>query len=120
MKNPTHVTPALIKHLADRFTPEMIGDKIEELLNATHVTRLGQRIADNRAQEAGVKLLLSYMIGLPVQRQEIISLNFDSLEELQRRAQQSPALRAALARVVETLPEDVQNAPPSVYPKGSE
>lgn len=120
LENPAHITPALLAHLTKRFSPEFIGDKINELLEATHLTKGGQEIADNRAREAGVKLLMSYMVGLPVQRQEIVQFNFDSLDTLRERAKTSPALRAALARVLETLPDDVQNAPPSIYPAGSE
>jgi hypothetical protein len=107
LNNPSHVTPALISHLAGRFSPEFIAGKIDELLNATHVTKGGQVIADNRAREAGLRLLMAYLIGPPVQRQEIVQVNFDSLEELQRRAQQSPALRAAVAKILEPLPGNI-------------
>ena len=97
---PGNVTPALVAHLASRFSPEFIAGKVEELLNATHVTQGGREIADNRAREAGLKLLMAYLVGLPVQRQEIVQVSFDSLEELQKRAQQSPALRSAVAKIL--------------------
>ncbi len=120
LQNPSHVTPALISHLAGRFSPEFIAGKIDELLNATHVTKGGKRIADNRAREAGLKLLMAYLIGLPVQRQEIVQVNFDSLEELQRRAQQSPALRAAVAKILEPLPGGLQSdGPPNFQEEDS-
>lgn len=102
------VTPNLIAHLAGRFSPEFIAGKIEELMGATHVTAGGKLIPDNRAREAGLRLLMAYLIGLPVQRQEIVQLNFDSLEELQRRAQQSPALRSAVAKILEPTPGSIQ------------
>lgn len=110
MRTPGNVTPALINHLAEKFSPEFIAGKIEELLNATHLTKGGQAISDNRAREAGLKLLMSYLIGLPVQRQEILQLNFDSLEELQKRAQQSPTIQAAVARVL--APTNIQSDGP--------
>jgi hypothetical protein len=51
---------------------------------------------------------MAYLIGLPVQRQEIVQVNCDSLEELQRRAQQSPALKAAVKKILEPVPEVIQ------------
>jgi hypothetical protein len=110
LSNPSSVSQALVDHLSKRFPPEYIAEKVAELLVATHVTRGGNPIADNRAREAGVKLLLSYLVGLPVQRQEIVNVNIDSLADLQQRAQQSPALRQAVAKLLgEDQPNHVQS-----------
>lgn len=113
LREPKNITPALIAHLAEKFPPERIVQKIEQLLEAKYYTKDGKEHTDTRAIESGLKLLLSYLIGLPVQRQEIVQVNCDSLEELQRRAQQSPALRAAAARILDELPASVQFDPPA-------
>lgn len=114
---PTNITPALIGYLTHKFPPSLIAEKIGELMEAIHITKGGDPIPDNRAREAGLKLLISYLVGLPVQRQEIVQLNFDSLEELQKRAQQSPTIQAAVARVLAPIPaKDVQNDGPLESP----
>ncbi|MDR1190654.1 MAG: hypothetical protein LBK60_03180 [Verrucomicrobiales bacterium] len=102
--NPANVTPALVRHLAEHFTVERIRGKIDELLEATHVTQGGRVIPDNRAREAGLKLLLAYLIGLPVQRQEILTGTVEPLETLERRLRNSPALRQTLTRMLAETP----------------
>ena len=90
-----------MRHLSERFPPELIAKKIAELLDATHVTAGNRTIADNRAREAGLKLLLGYLIGLPVQRQEIITRHTSTLEELQAKVKNSPELRRAIAELLD-------------------
>ena len=101
LSTPGNVTAGLMQHLAERFTPELIADKIAELLHATHVTSGNRTIADNRAREAGLKLLLGYLIGLPVQRQEIITRHTSTLEELQAKVKNSPEMRRAIAELLD-------------------
>ncbi|MEZ0300001.1 MAG: hypothetical protein ACAI35_26400 [Candidatus Methylacidiphilales bacterium] len=101
---PGSISPAVMAHLSKRFPPDYIAGKIGELLEATHIVTGGREVPDNRARESGLKLLMTYLIGLPVQRKEIVQLTVDSLEDLQRRAQQSPALRAAVEKVVGSAP----------------
>jgi hypothetical protein len=105
-----NVSAQVIERLAERFTPDEICRRIEDLLDATHLSGGGKQIPDNRAREGGLKLLLSYLVGLPVQRQEIVTVNFDSLESLKERAKASPSLRASLAKVQAQAqaPVDVQ------------
>ena len=94
------VSQKLIETLSERFTPEMIVGYIEQLLEATHVTKGGNHIPDNRARESAVKLLLAYMVGLPVQRQEIIQKFIDGSKDTEEAILASPALRATLARKI--------------------
>jgi hypothetical protein len=94
------VSQKLIETLAERFTPERIVGYIEDLLAATHVTKGGNIIPDNRAREAAVKLLLAYVVGLPVQRQEIIQKFIDGSLDTEEAILASPALRSTLARKI--------------------
>jgi hypothetical protein len=94
------VSQKLIETLAERFTPERIVGYIEDLLAATHCTKGGQVIPDNRARESAVKLLLAYVVGLPVQRQEIIQKFIDGSKETEEAILASPALRSTLARKI--------------------
>ena len=103
LSTPGNVTAGLMQHLAERFTPELIADKIAELLHATHVTSGNRTIADNRAREAGLKLLLGYLIGLPVQRQEIFTRHTTTLDELKAQAK-GPELRAAIMELLDEKP----------------
>jgi hypothetical protein len=102
LESPRNVTPELIAHLAEKFSPELIAKKLEALLNATHVTAGGKVIDDNRAQEAGLKLLLAYLVGLPIQRQEIINVHVAGMQELTDKAMASPALQSLAQRLVDT------------------
>jgi hypothetical protein len=96
---PAGVTPNLVAYLVQEFPPEYIAAKIRELMEATHTTKGGKQIVDYRAREAGVKLALAYIEGTPIGRQQVMTVSVDSLDELQRRAQGSPALRTAVARL---------------------
>jgi len=99
------MAPATMAELARRFSPEKIGDLLEELCNAESVTNGGRRIADNRTRLAAVTLTLAYLIGRPVERQEIISVNLDadSSAGLFERLKASPALRSSLKKLLEDV-----------------
>ena len=103
---PANVTKELVSYLAERFPPDLIAGKIEELLHATHKTRGGNDIPDNRAREAAVKLLISYLVGLPIQRTENVNINIDSMEDLQSRMKSSPAVQAALNGLISVIPDE--------------
>jgi hypothetical protein len=115
LSEPGSISPKLMQHLAERFSAELIGDKIAELLHATHVTSGNRVITDNRALEAGLKLLLGYLIGLPVERREVIMRQVTTLEDLQAQAKSSPELRRALAELLdEKVPWKVDKSGPKV------
>jgi hypothetical protein len=99
---PEDISSKLTKYLIGRFTPEVIGNKIAELLEATHVTNGGKLIVDNRAREAGLKLALAYTIGLPIVRQEIKTHTiFETSEDVLKRAENSPAFKRSVAELHE-------------------
>jgi hypothetical protein len=63
------ITVSVLDEITKRITPRMIAVGIEQLLNA----KLSNGQPDVRAIESGIKLYLNYTVGLPVQRQEIIT-----------------------------------------------
>ncbi len=84
-----------IRHIASVVTVEEIGQRIRLLLDA----KLSNNQPDVRAIEAGLKLWLSYVIGLPVQRQEIVQHRITSggsLADLLADPAAKQALRKAL------------------------
>lgn len=101
LANPSTISKRLASQLAESFPPETIVEKLKELLNAQMVTKGGQVRPDTRTQESAMKLLLSYTIGLPVQRSENITVNVTpSSEDIQAQIAGSPALRAELAEMI--------------------
>ena len=103
--------------LAQKFSPQLIAEKIGLLLEArrTVVVRSTEMVdgrekkvdtpiveQDMRAMESGLKLLLAYMVGLPVQRQEVVQVNLDadSAVGLKERLMKSPALCEALKKML--------------------
>ena len=87
--------------LVEQFAPETIVEKIEELLNAEVVTKGGEVRPDTRTRESAVKLLLSYTIGLPIQRTQNITMNVtQSDDDVQELIDGSPTLRAELAEMI--------------------
>ena len=115
------VSVSLINALAEKFPPERIVGYIEALMVATHKTNGGQIIPDNRAREAGTKLLMSYLVGLPIQRQEIVNINVDGNNEAAEKAiLGSPALRSALAAKIQQAEEEERKSlPPSEHNRGN-
>lgn len=85
--------------IAEKLPPERIVERLDQLIHATRTTRHGVEI-DSRAVESGVKLWLAYVVGLPIQRQEVVSvnLNADSSLDIEERLANSPALREQLRR----------------------
>ena len=67
--NPAALTPAVMTAIARKVSPERIADCIAMLLEA----ELSNGQPDVRAIESGIKLYLNYMVGMPVQRQEIVT-----------------------------------------------
>lgn len=94
------LTPKVLAILAEKVPVEEIGDKIRALLDAK--TKDGTR-SDFRAVEAGLKIWLSYVVGLPVQRTENVNVNLDADAGagLRERLAKSPALRSALRKALE-------------------
>lgn len=101
LTDPRTINKEVVVALARVVSPETIGKKIKEMLDMTRPTRYGPA-PDVRAMEAGVKLWLAYTAGLPLQRQEIVSVNVDadSAMGLEDRLAHSPALMAMMESII--------------------
>lgn len=89
--------------LSGRFPPDLIADKIETLLNATEkkFNHKGEEVYEGPnfgAIAKGLDLVLAYTEGLPVKRQETVTIALQGRKELEAHAKKSPAFRRSLAK----------------------
>jgi hypothetical protein len=93
--------------IADKFGDGRLAQLLSELCDAKCITKGGHEIADNRTRLAAVSLALAYLIGRPVERQEILTVNVDADAEagLEERLKNSPALRKVFRRVLDSIEE---------------
>ena len=98
-----HYSPKLIEAIAVRFPVDAIVDLLVSLVNAEIITKGGHRIADNRTRLAAATLMLNYLVGRPVERQEIVTVNVDADSEagMMDRLAKSPALRASFRKILD-------------------
>ncbi|MFT4177531.1 MAG: hypothetical protein QM627_12875 [Luteolibacter sp.] len=89
--------------VADRFGGEKVAALLDELCVAECITNGGRKIPDNRTRLAAVTLVLAYLVGRPIERQEIISVNMgaDDEQRLLERLVASPALRQAFRKALD-------------------
>jgi len=94
--------------IADRFGGQKLADLLYELTEAKAITKGGHEIADNRTRLAATSLALAYLIGRPVERQEILTVSVDADAEagLAQRLKSSPALRQVFRRVLDEIDGD--------------
>lgn len=101
---PSPQTPAqrLAAELAAGVAPEQVLHTLRQALAADTVARDGSRQPDHRARLDAAKLLLSYTVGLPIQRTESIAVNLDadSALGLKERLRNSPALRESMRKML--------------------
>lgn len=95
------IGPALLARLAEMVPVELVAQKILQLLHAEIVNARGESYPDNRAIEAGVKLYMSYQVGMPVQRQVIVTEARETTGQTLERLLASPASRRALQSVLD-------------------
>lgn len=100
--NAAAITAKVVECIASRIPPERIAKAIDKLLDAKRMTKFGPE-EDPRAMEAGVKLYLSYIVGMPTQRIEQVNVNVDADTEagMEERLKASPALRAKLQQMLD-------------------
>lgn len=101
LQDPREINREIVFALARKVPADKIADKIDELIEMKRETKVG-RVTDVRAMEAGIKLYLAYVVGMPTQRQEIVSvsLDADSSIGLAERLQNSPALLKSLKEII--------------------
>jgi hypothetical protein len=96
---PNNVNAALTDELIKRFPPSLIADALAGMLKAT-IQKGGHPYPDTKTRAEAIKLILAYMVGLPVQRQEVIQYRVDAVQSLLERAGGSPELTAALEQAL--------------------
>jgi hypothetical protein len=101
LQDPREINREIVFALARKVPASRIADKIDELIEMKRQTKDGV-VTDVRAMEAGIKLYLAYVVGMPTQRQEIVSvsLDADSSIGLAQRLANSPALLKSLKEVI--------------------
>lgn len=102
LSDPTSLGREIMAAIAAKIPPSKIADTIHKLLDSSRTLKNGTVLADTRAMEAGVKLYLAYMVGVPVQRQEVINVNVDADASagLLERLKASPAFRDQLGKLL--------------------
>lgn len=88
--------------LARRISNKRLVDVLWECMHATTVLKNGVVIPDWRARLEAIKLILAYMIGTPIARQEIVvsQLDDDDDEDFIDKMARSPMLLACMKRQI--------------------
>lgn len=104
LSDPRTINKEVVVALARKVSPDLVADKIKQLLDMTRMTKAGE-VPDVRAMEAGIKLYLAYAVGLPTQRSEIVQVNVDADNALglEERLRHSPALRAMFRKMLDNV-----------------
>jgi hypothetical protein len=108
LADPSNCTLNVLKFVLDKFDQKWLVEQIEKLSTATHLTKGGQEIDDNRAHEAAIKLVLemrkldlSYSVGLPLERKEIKYTDVNGTGVMEKLLQTTAGI-AALERTIAT------------------
>jgi hypothetical protein len=101
IRQASDIGPEMLTRLAAKVSPEDIAELIRTMITAEHETKSGALYPDWRAREAGAKLWMSYMIGMPVQRQIVVNETRESTGQTLERLLASPASRRALQSVLD-------------------
>ena len=102
MADPNSINREVLIALAAVCTPELLADRVMMLVNATRINKAGEEEPDIRAMEAGLKLAYSYLVGLPIQRQQVMMQHSeaDGTMGLAERMKHSPALRESFRKML--------------------
>lgn len=105
--NPATISREVIASIAKHVTPDKVGRVIGRMLDAKRFLKNGDELDDTRTQEAGLKLYLAYMVGMPVQRTEAVNINLDadSAVGMEERLRNSPALRSMFRKMLDKVEE---------------
>jgi len=100
--------------IANKFGGETMADMLYELCGAECVTNGGKKIPDNRTRLAALTLAMAYLVGRPVERSEVVTVNLDAdaTAGLAERLKNSPALRETFRRILDAAEEGAPSPPP--------
>lgn len=101
MKTAPTTTPSqqLAEALDAQISSERISEVLSEALTATIRSRAGTVEPDWRTRMTAATLALSYKVGKPIERQQILTqtLAADPIADIEDRLAKSPSLRRSLA-----------------------
>ncbi|MBC8001081.1 MAG: hypothetical protein H7X97_00720 [Opitutaceae bacterium] len=102
---PGEISREVLYAIHKHVDPDKVGMVISKMLDATRSLKDGRELPDTRTQEAGVKLYLAYMVGMPVQRTEAVNVNLDadSSVDIEARMENSPALLDQMEKLIERV-----------------
>jgi len=92
-----------LAEVLEKEIPESrIARTLSECMSAVSISRSGAVEPDYRTRLAAAQLALSYKIGKPVERAEVVQLNLgaDDAPDLSARLAHSPALREAFRKML--------------------
>lgn len=112
--HPSALGPKAVEELARRIPIDRVITLLENMMGAVMVSNsIGKAMRERgeapppdwRAREAAVKIYLSYVVGMPVQRQHLVKETLTTPTDPTQDLAASPAARAALARMLAASPE---------------
>lgn len=116
LAHPGEINKSVVAILRTHVPMEMVGEMLQEMMQATRVTKHGE-LPDWRAREAAAKLILAYSEGLPIQRVETKNEQVANTDgDLLMRVLESPALM----RNLDTLFAQVREAREKIKADGEE
>lgn len=99
--------------LARRFDPDKLADKLDEIMQAETppiVTKDGLVVTrpDYRTRLEGLKFVYAYVVGRPVERQEIINHRPPaSMDDLLEQAKKSPVFLRTLMGMLQDMADEI-------------
>ena len=108
LANPGEISREVLYAIHKHVDPDKVGQVIGKMMEATRTLKDGRELPDTRTQEAGVKLYLAYMVGMPVQRSETVNVNVDadSAIGMEERLRHSPTLRAMFRKMLDKVEDE--------------
>lgn len=97
----------LAEVLAEEIPSQRIAEVLSEALTATVRTRAGTIEACWKTRIGAASLILSYKVGRPLERQQILMQNLtaDPVSDIEERLLRSPSLRKSLAATLAKIEE---------------
>ena len=104
-KPATSPAQLLAKELADQIPESRLVQVLSNALTAELVNRDGTRSPDHRTRLSAAETALAYWHGLPIRREESITVNLDADNSLgiEERLRASPALRVMMQKMLERV-----------------
>lgn len=109
---PAVVNRAVTEALVREFPEDRLVEVLEEMLTASRsfVTGKGENkreiiTPDWNARERALRLIMEYQLGKPIQRQEILTHQAKTTDDIMELCRKSPAFRGVLRMILEATEE---------------